>query len=71
MQVFRGVATDTDITIPHEHSMTGMPRTPVLSASLPQSCCISNTVFIYSCDTMPCKRMANIVGNPCHGFGHS
>jgi hypothetical protein len=32
MQVFRGVAIDIDITIPHEHSRTGMPHTPVLSA---------------------------------------
>jgi hypothetical protein len=29
IHLFRGFATETDITIPHEHSMTGMPHTPV------------------------------------------
>jgi hypothetical protein len=34
MQVFRGFASEIDITIPHEHSRTGMPHAPVLSAQL-------------------------------------
>jgi hypothetical protein len=34
MHVFRGFATEIDITIPHEHSRTGMPHAPVLSAQL-------------------------------------
>jgi hypothetical protein len=34
IQVFRGLELDTDITIPQEHSRTGMPHSPVLSAQL-------------------------------------
>jgi hypothetical protein len=63
--MFRGFAIETDITIPHEHSRTGMPHAPVPAAQLSESAAANRTICIYTHDRMPCKEMTEVGGKPC------
>jgi hypothetical protein len=69
MHVFLGLTIDIDITIPHEHSMTGMPHAPVISPPPTKVADTRHTNLIYTRDRMPGKRITKIGGNPCRLAG--
>lgn len=65
MHLFRGIASDVDITIPQVHSITGMPHAPVRAAQPTWLASEKWAIYIYTRDRLPCKKMTHVAGNTC------
>jgi hypothetical protein len=67
MQVTRGLAVVTDITIPHVHSRTGIAclhKLRVEDVFPPRTILLRMPILRYAHDRMPGKEMTGIAGHP-------
>src|SRR4051812_39328843 len=63
IHVFRDLATGRDITIRHEHSITGITHAPVPATQLSRFASANHMDWVYTRDRMPCKKMVGTAGN--------